>query len=149
MEISGDVLSAEDLLRLESVDARISSPNINFSVTGAVDDVRPWLSRATAMVVPLTIGGGTRLKIVEAMAMECPVVSTRIGAEGLGMQHGRELLLADGDAEFARATLAALEDAQAARERAQTAAAFVRQNLTWSRLAQRLARVWREVSGLG
>lgn len=118
-------------------------------VTGAVDDVRPWLSRSAAMVVPLTIGGGTRLKIVEAMAMECPVVSTTVGAEGLGMQDGRELLLADGDAAFAQAALAALEDPAAAHERATTAAAYVRRNLTWSRLAERLARVWREVSGLG
>ena len=101
------------------------------------------------MVVPLTIGGGTRLKIVEAMAMECPVISTTIGAEGLGMQDGRELLLADGDQAFAEATLKTLAERQATQARAQVAADYVRANLTWSRLAERLAWVWREVSGLG
>ncbi len=118
-------------------------------VTGGVPDVRPWLSRSAAMVVPLTIGGGTRLKIVEAMAMECPVISTTIGAEGLGMQDGRELLLADGDQAFAEATLKTLAERQATQARAQVAADYVRANLTWSRLAERLAWVWREVSGLG
>lgn len=118
-------------------------------VTGGVPDVRPWLSRSAAMVVPLTIGGGTRLKIVEAMAMECPVISTTIGAEGLGMEHGRELLLADGDAACVQAVLATLSDPEASAKRARVAADYVRAQLTWSRLSERLARVWREVSGLG
>lgn len=118
-------------------------------VTGGVPDVRPWLSRSAAMVVPLAIGGGTRLKIVEAMAMDCPVVSTTVGAEGLGLVHGTELLLADDDAAFARATLELLEDRAATGARAAAAATYVREKLTWSRLAERLARVWREVSGLG
>ncbi|MFX5983767.1 glycosyltransferase, partial [Acinetobacter baumannii] len=52
-------------------------------VTGRVDDVRPYIERAAAYVVPIRIGGGTRLKIYEAMAMEKPVVSTTVGAEGL------------------------------------------------------------------
>src|SRR5438046_4518532 len=70
-------------------------------VTGRVDDVRPYLTKAAAYVVPLRIGGGTRLKIYEAMAMEKAVVSTSIGAEGLPVRDGVELLLADAAEAFA------------------------------------------------
>ena len=65
-------------------------------VTGVVDDVRPWLDRADVVVVPLRIGGGTRLKILEAMAMGKAVVSTALGAEGLEVVPERDLLVADG-----------------------------------------------------
>ncbi|HSH94256.1 MAG TPA: glycosyltransferase, partial [Roseimicrobium sp.] len=64
-------------------------------VTGTVDDVRPHLSQVQAMVVPLRVGGGTRIKIYESMAMGIPVVSTRIGAEGLSVTDGENILLAD------------------------------------------------------
>jgi len=74
-------------------------------VTGPVEDVRPYLASAGAVVVPLRAGGGTRLKILEAMATGCGIVSTRVGAEGLDLQDGYELLLADSAHEFARATI--------------------------------------------
>ncbi|MDF1797650.1 MAG: glycosyltransferase [Planctomycetota bacterium] len=115
-------------------------------VTGGVPDVRPWLSRATAMVVPLIIGGGTRLKIVEAMGMGCPVISSTIGAEGLGLTHGEQLLLADGTEDFAEAVLGLFEDPAGTREMAARARSHVEANLTWSKLAERLASVWRSVS---
>ena len=82
-------------------------------VHGAVDDVRPWMERAGAMVVPLRIGGGTRLKIVEALALATPTVSTTIGAEGLGLRDGRELRLADNAESIVAATLDILGDADA------------------------------------
>lgn len=71
-------------------------------VTGTVDDVRPFLAGAEAMIVPLRVGGGTRIKIFEAMATGIPVVSTRIGAEGLPLCHDRDILLADTPEEFAQ-----------------------------------------------
>src|SRR5262249_7999746 len=64
-------------------------------VTGGVDDIRPYVHDAAAYVVPLRIGGGTRIKIFEAMAMGMALVSTSIGAEGLPVDHGRHILLAD------------------------------------------------------
>jgi polysaccharide biosynthesis protein PslH len=73
--------------------------------TGTVDDVRPWVACALATVVPLRIGGGTRLKILESLAMETPVVSTSVGAEGLGLRHDRELLLADDAETFASSVI--------------------------------------------
>jgi len=70
-------------------------------VTGEVEDIRPYLADALAMVVPLRSGGGTRLKILQAMAMERPIVSTTLGAEGLSVRSGEHLLLADSPQAFA------------------------------------------------
>jgi sugar transferase (PEP-CTERM/EpsH1 system associated) len=79
-------------------------------VNGSVPDVRPYLARAEIAVVPLRVGGGTRIKIPEAMAMSRPVVSTTIGAEGLPFRPGRELCLADNPDDFAETVLALLRD---------------------------------------
>ena len=73
----------------------------NLEVTGTVDDIRPYVRDATVYVVPLRIGGGTRIKIFEAMAMGMAVVSTTIGAEGLPVEHNRNILIADTPASFA------------------------------------------------
>jgi glycosyltransferase involved in cell wall biosynthesis len=78
-------------------------------VTGTVPDVRPWLFGALASIVPLRIGGGTRLKIYEAMAAKVPVISTAIGAEGLDVTDGENIYLADTPQNFATRCLALLE----------------------------------------
>jgi glycosyltransferase involved in cell wall biosynthesis len=78
----------------------VAQRSASVDVTGVVDDVRPWLERADVVVVPLRIGGGTRLKILEAMAMGKAVVSTTLGAEGLDVVPERDLLLADDSATF-------------------------------------------------
>jgi polysaccharide biosynthesis protein PslH len=79
-------------------------------VTGYVDDVRPYLESAEVFIAPLYAGGGTRLKILEAMAMGTPVVSTSIGCEGLRVRPGEHLLVADAPEEFARAILLLFRD---------------------------------------
>ncbi|MBN8418578.1 MAG: glycosyltransferase [Verrucomicrobia bacterium] len=84
------------LHNLASIDARIE-------VTGTVDDVQPYVHQCHVIAVPLMAGGGTRIKIYEAMAMGVPVVSTTIGAEGLAVTHGEDILLADGSADFSAA----------------------------------------------
>ena len=84
------------------------------TVTGRVDDVRPYVSDAAVYVVPLRIGGGTRLKIFEAMAMGKAVVSTTVGAEGLPVENGEHLLLADEPHVFARSVVRLLRDRRSA-----------------------------------
>ena len=79
-------------------------------VTGRVDDVRPYMRDAAVYMVPLRIGGGTRLKIFEAMAMGKAVVSTTVGAEGLPVTPGEHLMLADDPVSFARAVVGLLRD---------------------------------------
>jgi sugar transferase (PEP-CTERM/EpsH1 system associated) len=110
-------------------------------VTGRVDDVRPYMERAAAYVVPLRVGGGTRLKIFEAMAMEKPIVSTTIGAEGLPVADGAELLLADTPEAFAAAVVGVLQDTDRAKELGQRAARLVRAEFGWRKVAERFANI--------
>ncbi len=110
-------------------------------VTGRVDDVRPYIERAAVYIVPLRIGGGTRLKIFEAMAMEKAMVSTSIGAEGLPVEPGTDLLIADSPASFASSVIHLLKDPTAAREIGQRAAKTVRQGFGWHEAAQRFAEI--------
>ena len=79
-------------------------------IVGTVPDVRPYLADAAVVVVPLLVGGGTRMKIYEAMAMRRPVVSTTLGAEGLAVEPDRHIVLADAPSDFAAATVALLDD---------------------------------------
>jgi len=75
--------------------------NGNIKVTGFVDDVRPYMDEAAVMIVPLRIGSGTRLKILDAMAMGKAIVSTSVGCEGLKVTHGENILIADKTEDFA------------------------------------------------
>ncbi len=105
-------------------------------VTGRVDDVRPHIAEGTVYVVPLRIGGGTRLKIFEAMAMAKAVVSTTIGAEGLPVTDGRDILIADEPARFAAAVVRLVDDV-AERQRIEHAARrLVVERYDWSAVAQ-------------
>jgi glycosyltransferase involved in cell wall biosynthesis len=85
-----------------------STPGLRY--VGRVDDVRELLASAAVVLVPLRVGGGTRLKIVEAMAAGRPIVTTTVGAEGIEVRHDRDMMLADTTAEFVDATIALLRD---------------------------------------
>ena len=110
-------------------------------VTGRVDDVRPFIEKAAAYVVPLRVGGGTRLKIFEAMAMEKAVVSTSIGAEGLPVRNDEELILSDTPEAFAGSVVSLLQDPEIARRLGQRAAARVRETFGWRQVAENFASI--------
>ena len=78
-------------------------------ITGRVADIRPYYARAHALVVPLAIGGGTRVKVLEALATGVPVVSTAVGCEGLDLVHAESVLLADSDRAIANAVVRVIE----------------------------------------
>lgn len=109
-------------------------------VTGTVPSIVDHLRQATVLVVPLRIGGGTRLKIYEGMAMGKATVSTSVGAEGLDVQHGRTIFLADDPRQFAEALILLLRDENQRRRYEAAAAATVRQ-YDWSVVAERFADV--------
>jgi polysaccharide biosynthesis protein PslH len=108
-------------------------------VTGGVPDVRPYIERAAAFIVPMRVGGGTRLKIYEAMAMERAVVSTPVGAEGLPLEAGVHARLAESAEAFADATVAALSDPPGADAMGRAAGALVRERFGWESVAAAFA----------
>ena len=107
----------------------VNHPGI--TVTGTVDDIRPYISAATVCVVPLRMGGGTRFKILEAMALSKPIVSTTIGAEGFPITSGKEILIADTPEDIVRAinSLLCSEDDRVVLGKA--ARAFVSNKYRW------------------
>lgn len=110
------------------------------TVTGTVDDVRPYIKRANVFIVPLRIGGGSRLKILEAMAMKKPVVSTSVGAEGLDVTDGRELLIADTPEQFAEQIDMLLSDHGKARRLGEAGRTLVEQHYGWDALSRKLEK---------
>lgn len=102
------------------------------SVTGRVDDIGPYVHRGAVYVVPLRVGSGTRLKIFEAMAMGKAVVSTSIGAEGLPVEQGKNILLADAPVEFAHQVVRLLNDSSERSRLGSAARLLVEQNYSWS-----------------
>jgi glycosyltransferase involved in cell wall biosynthesis len=159
--ITGFLLSSYPLVRQVLPDARVTvvgahpPPELRrlasaqVRVTGTVPDVRQYLQRASVFVVPIHAGGGTRLKILEAMAMGVPVVSTTIGCEGLDVMPGEELLVADAPEDFARAVLRLLEDPSLGRKLADRALAKVRARYRWERAGEILRAVYTSVVRTG
>ena len=92
------------------------------------------------MVLPLRVGGGTRIKVYEAMAMGTPVISTSIGAEGLDYTHGKNILIADSAEAFANETIALLENATRAGEIAAEARRHVAEKYSWGSVAEIFSR---------
>ncbi len=111
-------------------------------ITGTVPSIIDHLREAAVFVVPLRIGGGTRIKIYEAMAVGKATVSTSVGAEGLDVQHEHDILLADDPVRFADAVSSVLLD-EALRRRLEAAAAATAARFDWSVITERFVEVLR------
>ena len=108
----------------------------NVTLTGWVDDIRPYVARGAVCIVPLRIGGGTRLKIFEAMAMAKPVVSTSVGAEGLPVSSGQNIVLADTPEDFADRVISLLQDSGERKRIGRAARAMVQEKYSWGQIAE-------------
>jgi glycosyltransferase involved in cell wall biosynthesis len=106
-------------------------------VTGTVDDVRPHVGEAAVCVVPLRVGGGTRLKIFEALAMGKAVVSTSVGAEGLPLSSGEHAVLADDPVDFARAVVRLVRHPEERRRLGLAGRRLVEERYSWGEVARR------------
>jgi glycosyltransferase involved in cell wall biosynthesis len=115
------------------------------ALTGTVDDVRPYMAKAAVYVVPLRVGGGTRLKIFEALAMGKAVVSTSVGAEGLPLEHGRHFLQADAPADFARSVVELLRDPGRRQVLGSAGRRLVVERYSWAQVAEEFERRCSEV----
>ena len=111
--------------------AALPATDPKIQVTGTVPDVRPYLWGSTISIVPLRVGGGTRLKIYESMAAGIPVISTTIGAEGLDVKHDENIRLADSAESFAKECIELLENAEARRHLAANALDLVTSRFSW------------------
>ncbi len=125
---------------------RLAELDPSIRVTGTVPDVRPHVAKAAAVIVPLRVGGGTRIKIFEAMSMGLPVVSTSIGAEGLDVTAGQNILIEDEPAKFAEALSGLLSDSSNADQLGAAAAEHVREHYSWSKVAREFERFCYSVS---
>ena len=122
--------------RNPSVRLRAAGARANIRITGTVDDVRPFIDEGTVYVVPLLTGGGTRLKIFEALSMGKAVVSTSVGAEGLPLVNGQHYLCADGAEEFARATVSLLADPRRRKALGASGRELVQAHYSWGNVAR-------------
>ena len=111
-------------------------------VTGYVPDVRPYFEKASVFVAPLRAGSGIQTKNLEAMAMGVPVVTTSVGAMGLEADNGKELLVADTPADFAKHVVHLLNDEYSRETLAQTARTRVETNYSWEAIGERLKHVY-------
>jgi glycosyltransferase involved in cell wall biosynthesis len=116
------------------------------TVTGTVSSVIDYLKAAAVVVVPLRVGGGTRLKIFEAMAAGRPVVSTSIGAEGLDVKHGHDILLSDSPSEFAHWIVRLVRD-EGLRKRIGAQGAHTASQYDWSVIASQFEQVLARIAG--
>jgi polysaccharide biosynthesis protein PslH len=126
-----------------------AGPHVRF--LGAVDDIRPHLASAAAVVAPIRYGSGTRIKILEAMGAARPVIATTAAAEGLEVRDGEHLLLADTPLAFAGAVAAVLEDHALAEQLAARARLLVERRYSWHAIGRSLVdryEEWVEPQGL-
>jgi glycosyltransferase involved in cell wall biosynthesis len=118
-----------------------SDPGIQ--VTGRVEDIRPYIAKGAVYVVPLRVGSGTRLKIFEAMAMGKAVVSTTIGAEGLPVSHGVDIILADEPQQFAESVCRLLASPEERSQIGNAARRLVEEKYSWVAVAKHVESVLR------
>jgi polysaccharide biosynthesis protein PslH len=117
----------------------------SITLTGEVDDVRPYIAGAQVYVAPLWVGGGTRFKLLESMAMRKAIVSTTLGCEGFEVTSGKELIIADSHVDFAEATVRLLKDETERLKLGRQAHAFVNSRYDWSAIVPRLERVYNNI----
>lgn len=112
----------------------------DIEITGYVEDIRPYFQKAGVFVVPLRAGGGTRLKILEAMAMKVPVVSTSVGCEGLEVENERHLIIRDNPGEFAKAVISILTNQELQEKLTSEAYFLILSEYNWETILGNLAR---------
>jgi len=140
-EVSLEVVGRSPSRKLQA----LAQQEKSMRLTGWVEDIRPFVARGSICIVPLRIGGGTRLKIFEAMAMSKAVVSTTVGAEGLPVQAGENILLADMPNDFAESVVSLLREPNERKRLGTSARALVQEKYSWPKVAESFARILQDV----
>lgn len=116
-------------------------------VTGRVDDVRPYIARSTVYIAPLRGGGGTRLKILEAMAMGKPVVSTAVGCEGIDVTPGENIVVADDPKAFSREIIKLFHNPSLCKKLGENGRKLVEDTYSWKTISSRLEETYQRITG--
>lgn len=124
---------------------KLLEDNPDFTLTGWVEDTRPYIKESAVFIVPIRIGGGTRLKIYEAMSMGKAIVSTTIGAEGLPVSHGDNVFIADEAETFADGCIELLQNVEKRTAIGKSARKFVYDNFRWEVVAKIFAGICEDV----
>ncbi len=126
--------------------SRMAEKNKALEFLGFVDDIRPEMSKAAVYIVPLRIGGGTRLKILDAMSMGCAIVSTSVGCEGIEVTDGKDIIIADEADAFARKIIQMVRDPNMRRSLRDNARKTAVDKYSWKKIAPRLEDVYRKLA---
>lgn len=124
----------------------LASSDPLIEVTGTVPDVRPFLWNSRVSILPLQVGGGTRLKVYEAMAAGLPVVSTSVGMEGLACRPGRDIVVADTPCDFAERCLCLLDNPSAAERISTSGLGLIERECSWGAVARQFERILSDVA---
>jgi glycosyltransferase involved in cell wall biosynthesis len=122
---------------------RLTRPTVD--VTGEVPDIRPYIEQAAVVAVPIRMGGGTRLKVLEGLAMGKAVVSTSLGCEGIAVQDDQQLLIRDGAHSFASGILTLLENPERAATLGRAGRELIEDQYSWNLAGKRLEALYRQV----
>lgn len=116
-------------------------------LTGRVEDVKPYIARAAVYVAPLRMGGGTRLKVLQAMSMGVPIVSTTLGCDGLDVEDGRELLIADTPHDFSAAVIRLIRDTSLSKSLGEAARQLAIAEYDWRHIGPRMEEAYLKDGG--
>ena len=114
-------------------------------ITGFVDDVRPYIDKSSVFVVPLNMGSGTRLKVVEAMSMKKPIVSTSIGCEGIEVEDGTNIIIRDEPEEFANAVIELMNNEKLSQKLVRNGFDLVKSKYDWSVICEGIDKAFKEL----
>lgn len=123
----------------------IASKDTSVIVTGYVDDIRPYVGKAAVYVVPLRVGGGTRLKVLDALAQGKAIVSTSVGCEGIAVTHGKDILIEDDPKRFAAQVSGLFSNVQARATLAKAARELAVSTYDWAAIGQALQRAYEQI----
>ncbi len=110
----------------------------NVVVTGFVNDIRPYIRKATVYVIPLRMGGGTRLKMMEALSMRIPIVTTSLGCEGIDVVNGRDAIIEDDPTKFAEAVIDLLHNPERRNELVKNGAVLANESYGWTHVGKQM-----------
>jgi polysaccharide biosynthesis protein PslH len=122
--------------------------NKNIIITGFVEDTRPYMHEASVYVVPLRMGGGTRLKIMETLASKIPLVTTSIGCEGIDIDHCKHAMIADKPEDFANAVLELFVNKELCKKLTETGYELVMNKYRWKSIGKEIDRAYEELTGV-